>query len=438
MRYISSLLLALIITIAPSLALAEETTAAISETSFLFNTFLLLFCGILVMFMSAGFAMLEAGMVRSKSVAVILTKNIALYAISGVMFYLVGYHLMYTGVDGGFMGTLMIWAEEPVTNAIAEGMKYTASADWFFQMVFVATAASIVSGALAERIKLWPFFIFTMVLTAVIYPITGSWKWGGGWLENYGFLDFAGSTLVHSVGGWAALAGVIMLGARRGRFDEHGNSIPIPGSSLPQVTLGTFILWMGWFGFNSGSHLAFGSIADAISVSRVLVNTNAAAAGGVVAVMIASQIIYKRIDLPLVLNGALAGLVSITAEPLMPSVGQAIIIGACGGIIMAACTQFLEYLKIDDVVGAIPVHLAGGIWGTLAVTFSNPDASLTVQLVGIAAVAAFVFTASMACWYLLKTTVGIRLHWSKEDMGGDLAEIGMRAYNLDFGGEQTK
>lgn len=405
------------------------------EISFVLNTLLFLFCGVLVMFMACGFAMLEAGMVRSKSVAVILTKNIALYSVAGVMFFLSGYNLMYNGVDGGFLGTLSIWGPDDslaLNGDYSQG--YAATSDWFFQMVFVATTASIVSGTLAERIKIWPFFIFVALLTGFIYPITGSWKWGGGWLEELGFLDFAGSTLVHSVGGWAALIGAIFLGARRGRFDEKtGKSTPISGASLPQVTLGTFILWLGWFGFNGGSQLAFGSGPDAIAVSNIFANTNAAAAGGVIFVMIASQLIYKRLDLTYILNGALAGLVSITAEPLTPTIGQALVIGGLGGLIMMASSAFLTKLKIDDVVGAIPVHLFAGIWGTLAVIFTNPEANVISQLTGIIAIGTFMVVASTIIWVLIKASIGIRLHWSKEDEGGDLHEIGLRAYNLDFG-----
>ncbi len=418
-------------------ALTEDTPSThmmAEEVTFLFNTLLFLFCSVLVMFMAAGFTLLEAGMVRSKSVAVILTKNISLYSVAGLMFYLVGYNLMYQDVDGGFFGTFAPWA--PHDEAIAKGdysLGYATTSDWFFQMVFVATAASIVSGTLAERIKIWPFLIFTILLTGIIYPITGSWHWGSGWLSEKGFLDFAGSTMVHAVGGWAALVGALFLGARRGRFNKEGEATPLPGSSLPQATLGTFILWLGWFGFNGGSQLAFGSTADAIAVSNIFANTNAAAAGGVIGVLVLSQLIYGRLDLPLVLNGALAGLVSITAEPATPSIGEAAIIGAAGGGLMMAATKFLDYLRIDDVVGAIPVHLVCGIWGTLAVVFTNPEADIITQIIGIISIGVFVIVASVAAWALLKYTIGIRLHWTHELQGGDLSEIGMRAYNFDFG-----
>jgi len=419
--------------------LPSAAYAADAETAYILNTFLLLISGALVMFMAAGFAMLEAGMVRSKSVAVILTKNIGLYAIAGLMFYLVGYNLMYLDVNGGYLGTFSSWAADDSAALAGDySAGYSSTADWFFQMVFVATAASIVSGALAERIKLWPFMLFVVVLTGIMYPITGSWQWGGGWLAEAGFADFAGSTLVHSVGGWAALAGAILLGARRDRFPEKGESAPIPGASLPQATLGTFILWLGWFGFNGGSQLALGSAADAVAVANIFANTNVAAAGGVVAVLIISQIISGRIDLPMALNGALAGLVAITAAPDTPTLLQAIMIGAIGGAVMMAAASLLETLKIDDVVGAVPVHLAAGIWGTLAVPLTNPEASFGTQLTGVVSVGAFIFIASLIIWSVLKATVGIRLHWRKEDMGGDLSELGVSAYNLHFGSESSE
>lgn len=403
-----------------------------TETAFIINTFFLLICGALVMLMAAGFTMLEAGMVRSKSVAVILVKNISLYSIAGIMFYLIGYNLMYLNVDGGFIGTALPWSADDSSAANGDfSAGYASSAGWFFQMVFVATAASIVSGALAERIKLWPFFIFVAVLTGFIYPITGSWVWGEGWLDKLGFSDFAGSTLVHSVGGWAALTGAIILGARRDRFTEDGTSTPIAGASLPQVTLGTFILWFGWFGFNGGSQLAIASADDATTVAKIFANTNVAAAAGVVIVMIYSQLIDKKIDLTLVLNGALAGLVAITAEPFAPTIATSLFIGAAGGIIMVGATKLLEHLKIDDVVGAIPVHLAAGIWGTLAVTISNPEASITTQFIGIIAIGLFVCITSLALWIAMKYTMGIRLHWSNESIGGDMSELGVRAYNLE-------
>lgn len=400
-----------------------------AEVGYLFNTLLLLICGVLVMFMAAGFAMLEAGMVRSKSVAVILAKNISLYAIASIMFFVVGYQLMYGSGDWGIFGEFAIWSPSESAGAdVASGQP--SSASWFFQMVFVATAASVVSGALAERVKFWPFAIFVVVLTGFLYPVVGHWTWGGGWLSELGFSDFAGSTIVHSVGGWAALAGIVMLGSRRGRFDRDGMPQVLPPSSLPMVTLGTFILWLGWFGFNGGSQLAFSSTADAYAVATIFANTNAGAAGGVLAVTIVSQLVYKRLDLTLMLNGALAGLVSITAEPLAPTLGQAALIGAIGGILMIVGTKVLEGLLLDDVVGAIPVHLVGGVWGTLAVCFTNPDSDLTVQIIGVAAIGLFTFLVSYVIWFAMRRSIGIRLKRHHEQEGGDLAEVGMRAYNL--------
>lgn len=413
---------------------AVEAVAKVSETTYIFNTLLFLICGFLVMFMAAGFAMLEAGMVQSKSVAVILTKNIGLYSIAGIMFYIFGYNLMYMDVNGGYFGTLQVWSADDSAAAAGDfSAGYAASSDWFFQMVFVATTASIISGTLAERVKLWPFFIFTAILTAFIYPISGSWKWGAGWLDELGFQDFAGSTLVHSVGGWAALTGCMLLGPRIGRFAKDGTSTPIPSSSFPLVAMGTFILWLGWFGFNGGSQLALGSGADAIAIANIFVNTNIAAAGGVIAVVALSSMLSKRVNLPLVLNGALAGLVSITAEPLTPTGIEALFIGAIGGVLMVGATKLLETMKIDDVVGAIPVHLVAGIWGTLVVPFTNSDATYYVQAVGIASIGLFTTVVSFVLWAILKYTVGIRLDWSKEEEGGDVHEIGVRAYNLELG-----
>ncbi|HBM61379.1 MAG TPA: ammonium transporter, partial [Citreicella sp.] len=298
---------------------------------------------------------------------------------------------------------------------------------WFFQMVFVATAASIVSGTLAERIKLWPFMMFIVVLTAIIYPLQASWKWGGGFLDEAGFLDFAGSTVVHSVGGWAALAGALLLGPRIGKYKD-GRVTPFPGSNLALATLGTFILWLGWFGFNGASQLAMGTVGDVADISRIFANTNAAAAGGAVAAMILTQLLYKKPDLTMVLNGALAGLVSITAEPLTPTLGAATLIGAIGGILVVFAVPFLDKIKIDDVVGAIPVHLVGGIWGTLAVVFTNGDATLGAQLYGIVVVGIFTFVVSFVLWFILKMVVGIRVSEEDEINGLDMAELGMEAY----------
>ncbi len=392
----------------------------------IFNTVLFLVGGFLVMWMAAGFAMLEMGLVRKKNVSMQAVKNIALYSIAGLMFWLVGYNVMYGGEAGGFIGSFMPYNfPEPGADTAEAG--YSVASDWFFQMVFCATTASIVSGTLAERIKLWPFLIFTVVLTGVLYPITGMWQWGGGWLAAAGFSDFAGSTLVHSVGGWAALAGAIFLGARKGRYGANGSVTPMPGSSIPLATLGMFILWLGWFGFNGASQLAMGTIADAADVSRIFANTNLAAAAGAVTAMILVQLRYKKVDVTMVINGALAGLVAITAEPLMPSVPQALFIGGMGGVIVVFAVPMLDKLKIDDVVGAIPVHLLAGIWGTMITPLSG-SGNYGTQLMGIAAIGAFIFIASSIVWLILKATTGIRVSEEDEALGLDKAEIGVEAY----------
>jgi Amt family ammonium transporter len=390
--------------------------------------------------MAAGFAMLESGLVRTKNTASICLKNIALYSIAGLMYYLIGYSLMYVDVDGliGSFSLLynpapaelaLINAEEATPELVERAVEggYASMSDWFFQMVFVATAASIVSGTLAERIKVWPFLIFVVVLTGVIYPIQGAWSWGGGFLAELGFSDFAGSTIVHSVGGWAALSGAIILGARKGKYGPDGRVNPLPGANLPLATLGTFILWLGWFGFNGGSQLALGSALDAAAMAIVFVNTNLAAAGGVVAAMLAAQVIYKKVDLTFALNGALAGLVAITAGPDLQNHLLSIIIGGIGGVLVVVSVPLLDKLRIDDVVGAIPVHLVAGIWGTLAVgIFGAGD--LMAQIIGIAAVGVFVSLASALVWFALKLTVGIRVSEEVEDLGLDKAELGMEAY----------
>jgi ammonium transporter, Amt family len=420
----------------PVLAQDTEAVPAVSpEVAYILNTLLFLIGGFLVMWMAAGFAMLEAGLVRSKNVSMQCLKNISLYSIAGIMFWITGYNLMYSGVDGGFMGSLGPYSFDAVGgNALDTG--YSTASDWFFQMVFCATTASIVSGTLAERIKLWPFLIFTVVLTGFLYPITGSWEWGGGWLNGdfvkgiggAEFSDFAGSTLVHSVGGWAALSGAIILGARKGKYGADGSVHPFPGSSMPLATLGTFILWLGWFGFNGASQLAMGTIADVSDVSRIFANTNMAAAAGVVVAVILTQVLYKKVDVTMALNGALAGLVAITAEPLAPSVLQAVFIGAVGGAIVVFTVPLLDKFKIDDVVGAIPVHLIAGIWGTLIVPFSNSDASYVSQLVGIISIGVFTFVASGVVWFVLKTAMGIRVSEEEEALGLDKVEVGVEAY----------
>lgn len=409
-------------------ALAQDAEFATkAETAYIFNTLLFLVGGFLVMFMAAGFAMLEAGLVRSKNVSMQCLKNIALYSIAGIMYWAIGYNIMYVGVDGGYFGSVSFSYPFDAVGGDALDTGYSTASDWFFQMVFVATTASIVSGAVAERIKVWPFMIFTAVLTGILYPVTGAWTWGAGWLSEAGFSDFAGSTIVHSVGGWAALTGAIILGSRKGKYVD-GRTVPMPGSSIPLATLGTFILWLGWFGFNGASQLAMGTIGDVSDVSRIFANTNLAAAGGVVAAVILTQVMYKKIDVTMALNGALAGLVSITAEPLAPSGGASILIGAVGGVIVVFAVPMLDKLKIDDVVGAIPVHLIAGIWGTLIVPATNSGTSYGTQIMGIIAMGAFAAISSAVVWYILKLTVGIRASEEDEMMGMDKAEVGVEAY----------
>jgi Amt family ammonium transporter len=401
---------------------------------FIMNSLLFLFGGVLVMFMACGFCMLEVGLVRAKNTTMQLTKNVALFSIAAIGYYAIGYNLMYPlgswSVDGILSGVIGTAAMEAVGVApeAADDLSYASTAsDYFFQLMFCAATASIVSGTLAERIKLWPFLLFTLILTALIYPFQASWKWGGGFLDEMGFLDFAGSTVVHSVGGWAALAGALVLGARTGKYRD-GRVVPMPGANLPLATLGMFILWLGWFGFNGGSQLAMGTISDVADVSRIFSNTNAAAAGGALVALIMTQLMYKKADLTMVLNGALAGLVSITAEPLTPSLGMATIIGGIGGAIVVFSVPLLDKFKIDDVVGAIPVHLIAGIWGTLAVVITNPDASLGTQVIGIVVVGAFTFIVSWVVWTILKLTIGIRVSEEDELAGLDTAELGMEAY----------
>jgi len=413
----------------PIAAFAEEAAAPVSEMSYILNTFSFLVMGILVMWMAAGFGMLESGLVRQKNVATICLKNIALFGVAGILFYLVGYNLMYAGVDGGYIGSFGTWGADDAAALSGDySGNYAAASDWFFQMVFCGAACSVVSGCVAERIKLWSFMAFCIVLTGFIYPIQGSWVWGGGWLNKMGFLDFAGSTLVHSVGGWAALTGAIILGARKGKYSKDGRVNPMPGSNIPLATLGTFILWMGWYGFNGGSVLALGDAGSAITMANVMVNTNMAACGGMIAAMILVQVLYKKVDVTMALNGALAGLVAITAGPDTPSLGAATLIGAVGGVLVVLAVPFFDKLKIDDVVGALSVHLACGIWGTLAVPFTNPDASFLTQLIGVASIGAFVVITSSITWLALKFTIGIRCSEEEEYKGLDVTEIGMEAY----------
>ena len=409
-----------------SAGMAETTVSA--EVGFIFNTLLFLICGFLVMFMAAGFAMLESGMVTSKSVSVICAKNIGLYAIAGIMFWLVGYNLAYGIPEGGYIGSFTPWSD---ASAIDTG--YADGSDWFFQMVFCATTVSICSGAMAERIKLWPFFLFAAILAGVIYPIVMGWQWGGGWLAEIGFSDFAGSTLVHSTGGAAALAGIILLGARSGRFDSKGNPKalqPFAASSIPLVTIGVFILWLGWFGFNGGSQLALGTFDDAVAISTIFINTNLAACGGVLAAGAITRLMYGKTDVIQMLNGAIGGLVAITAEPLAPSPFAAILIGAVGGLIVVFGTKLLFSFKLDDVVGAIPAHLFAGIWGTLAVPLTNTDATFSAQLIGVLAVNIFVFGVSYIVWSVMKGMFGIRLSKEAETKGTDVTETGVIAYAI--------
>ena len=402
---------------------------------FILNSLLFLMAGFLVMFMACGFCMLEAGLVRAKNTTMQLTKNVALFSIAAVGYYLIGYNLMYPlgswsieGVLSGVFPSVAILEAVGISADQADDLSYaTTGSDFFFQLMFCAATASIVSGTLAERIKLWPFLLFTLILTAFIYPLQASWKWGGGFLDEMGFLDFAGSTVVHSVGGWAALAGALILGPRLGKYKD-GRVNPMPGANLPLATLGTFILWLGWFGFNGGSQLAMGTIGDVADISRIFANTNAAAAGGSIVALILTQLMYGKVDLTMVLNGALAGLVSITAEPLTPTLGVATLIGGVGGLIVVFAVPMLDKMQIDDVVGAIPVHLIAGIWGTLAVPLTNGDANFGTQIISIAIVGAFTFVVSGIVWILIKMVLGIRVSDDEEIAGLDSAELGMDSY----------
>ncbi|MEM9342015.1 MAG: ammonium transporter [Pseudomonadota bacterium] len=416
----------------PTLGFAQDEAApGFDEIGpYIMTTLLFLVGGFLVMWMAAGFAMLEAGLVRSKNVTMQCTKNIALFSIAAIMYWLVGFNLMYPGDFNGYLAFNFVPTSlEAVGLGAADASLDYASvgSDFFFQLMFVAATASIVSGALAERIKLWPFLIFVVVLTGIMYPISGSWQWGGGWLSEMGFSDFAGSTIVHSVGGWAALAGAIILGPRIGKYKD-GAVHPMPGSNLALATLGTFILWLGWFGFNGGSQLAAGTVGDITDISRIFANTNMAAASGAVTALILTQLVYSKVDLTMVLNGALAGLVSITAEPLAPSMFGALWIGAIGGVIVVFTVPMLDKMKIDDVVGAIPVHLFAGIWGTIAVVFYNGDASIVTQVIGIVAYGVFTFVGALIVWIILKGIMGLRVHEESEINGLDTSELGMEAY----------
>ena len=427
------------------LAAGSAAAAVPAESQFVLNTFSFLIWGALVMWMCAGFTMLESGSVRTKNASVICLKNIGLYSIAGLAYYVIGYNLMYVDVTG-WIGSFSFFygpsaeelallslgddatAEETAaaTAAVAES-GYSTMSDWFFQMVFVATTASIVSGTLAERVKLWSFFAFIAVLTAILYPIVGAWTWGGGWLSEMGFQDFAGSTIVHSTGGWAALAGAIVVGARRGKFRADGSVKSTPPSNVPAVTLGVFILWLGWFGFNGGSVLALGDAASAVHMSNVLANTNLAAAAGVMAAISTARPLLGRVDLLAGLNGAIAGLVAITAGPDIVDHYWAIVIGAVGGVICTAGIKLMETMKLDDVVGAVPAHLFAGVWGTIAVCIAA-GGSFGTQLIGIVAIGVFAFVTSLIVWLVLEKTVGVRVSETVEELGQDTAELGIEAY----------
>ena len=405
----------------------------IVQIKYALDTFYFLICGALVMWMAAGFAMLEAGLVRAKNTTEILTKNVALFAIACTMYLLVGYHIMDSSPEGGIFPSfgVLIGAENTVEDVLAGGDDapyYSVASDFFFQVVFVATAMSIVSGAVAERMKLFAFLVFAVIMTGFIYPIQGFWKWGGGFLNEAGFLDFAGSGVVHMTGATAALAGVLLLGARKGKYGSNGQINAIPGANLPLATLGMFILWLGWFGFNGGSQLVVSNISDANAVAQIFVNTNAAAAGGLIAGLVVARILFGKADLTMALNGALAGLVAITAEPLTPSGLQATLIGAVGGVIVVFSVLALDKLKIDDPVGAISVHGVVGIWGLLAVCLTNSDASLTAQLMGIVVIFLWVFIASLIVWSIIKLVMGLRVSEEEEYEGVDISECGMEAY----------
>ncbi len=430
---LSSLTLLGLAAVAAPAAFAEEPNVGetLINLAYSIDTFYFLMSGALVMWMACGFAMLEAGLVRSKNVVEILTKNIALYAIASIMYMLVGYNIMYGGGPNGFIPgfSFLLGADNTVDAVLKSGgdTYYSGMADFFFQVVFVGAAMSIVSGAVAERMKLWAFLVFAIVLTGFIYPVEGYWKWGGGFLDGLGFLDFAGSGVVHLCGASAALAGVLILGARKGKY-EGGKVKAIPGSNLPLATLGTFILWMGWFGFNGGSELMISNIEEANAVSMVFVNTNMAAAGGLVAALLLSQLWFGKADLTMALNGALAGLVAITAEPLTPTPMVATLVGVIGGLLVVPSIVFLDKARIDDPVGAISVHGVVGIWGLLAVAFTNPEGSLVAQLTGIGVIFAWVFGTSFIVWAIMKAVMGIRVSEEEELEGVDIGECGLEAY----------
>lgn len=415
----------------------------VTQLAYALDTFYFLVMGALVMWMAAGFTMLEAGLVRAKNTAEILTKNVGLYSIACIMYMLCGYSIMYPGAfEGGVfqslstLGSGLLGSTDNDAAAVIAGDAYYSNlSDFFFQVVFVATAMSIVSGAVAERMKLWSFFLFSVILTGFIYPVQGFWKWGGGFLNEMGFLDFAGSGVVHLCGAAAALAGVLLLGARKGKYGKNGQVNAIPGSNLPLAALGTLILWLGWFGFNGGSELKVSDVGEANAVALVFVNTNMAAAGGLVFALLLSRLWFGKADLTMALNGALAGLVAITAEPLTPTPLAATLIGAVGGLIVVGSIVTLDKLKIDDPVGAISVHGVVGMWGLLAVCFTNPDAKLSVQLIGLLTIFAWVFITSLIVWFIIKKTLGIRVSEEEEYEGVDISECGLEAYPEFTAGE---
>ena len=421
------ILFSIVFTLVLSGTSSAETTMS-EEGQYIFNSLGFYIGGVLVAFMAAGFCMLESGLVTTKSVSTIAAKNIGKFAICSLIFFLVGYNLAYGVPEGGYVGSFTIWTDTSNTQT-----GYSGYSDWFFQTMFVCATASIVSGAVAERIKIWPFFLFAAIMAGVIYPISMGWQWGGGWLSAAGFSDFAGSTLVHACGGAAALAGVIVLGPRSGRFTSQGGKrvmVPFAASSIPLVTLGTFLLWFGWFGFNGFSQLAMGTFDDVNAISKIAVNTHLAGAAGTVTGAALTRLLGGKTDIVMMLNGALAGLVAITAEPLTPGPITAMLIGSIGAVIMYYGTKMLESFGLDDVVGAIPVHMFAGIFGTLVVPFTNGDTNFGTQFIGMLSVVAFSFVLSYLAFIAIKATVGLRISKEAEKLGTDKAEVGVTAYSI--------
>ncbi len=428
MKKISKLVVSTFIILLTLIDLSFAETTMSQEGQYIFNTLGFYIGGVLVAFMAAGFCMLESGLVTTRSVSTIAAKNIGKFAIASIVFFLVGYNLAYDIPEGGYIGSFSIWND---TSNSETG--YSGYSDWFFQTMFVCATASIVSGAVAERIKIWPFFIFSAIMAGFIYPVSMGWQWGGGWLAAAGFSDFAGSTLVHACGGAAGLAGIIVLGAREGRFSKTGQKlsmVPFAASSIPLVTLGTFLLWFGWFGFNGFSQLAMGTFDDVNAITKIAVNTHLAGAAGTVTGAVLTRLIGGKTDIIMMLNGALAGLVAITAEPLTPSPILAMVIGSIGATIMYFGTKLLEKLQLDDVVGAIPVHMFAGIFGTLVAPLSNDKLSFGTQLTGVISVCIFSFVISFAVFKILKKTIGLRISKEAEKLGTDKAEIGVSAYSI--------